>query len=103
MYGFAKPIKILFTLSQSTIYFIYHYPPSQVHTRKLHISLFVHLFSIFSLQHKTGFEANYCKAFSNKRKRPEIMDRQDDQPVRLASPSVNVLDYRSVNLYELNH
>lgn len=45
------------------------------------------------LKHKTGFEANYCKAFSNKRKRPEIMDRQDDQPVRLASPSVNVLDY----------
>jgi len=45
------------------------------------------------LKHKTGFEANYCKAFSNKRKRPEMMDRRHDQPVRLASPSVNVLDY----------
>ena len=32
-----------------------------------------------------------------------MMDRQDDQPVRLASPSINVLDYRSVNLYELNY
>merc|ERR1711997_1065599 len=45
------------------------------------------------LKHKTGFETNYCKAFNNKRKRPEMMDRMDDQPVRLASPSVNVLDY----------
>ena len=65
--------------------------------------LFLFPILIFLLQHKTGFEANYCKAFSNKRKRPEMMDRQDDQPVRLASPSINVLDYRSVNLYELNY
>jgi len=45
------------------------------------------------LKHKTGFETSYCKAFSNRRKRPEMMDRMDNQPVKLASPSVNVLDY----------
>ena len=46
---------------------------------------------------KTGFEASFCKSFNNKRKRPVIMDRVDDQPVRLASPSYNVLDYSKRN------
>ena len=49
-----------------------------------------------SISHKTGFEASYCSAFSEQKKRPYdvIMDRNDKRPVvRLASPSINVLDY----------
>ena len=49
-----------------------------------------------SISHKTGFEASFCSAFSEQKKRPYdvIMDRNDKRPVvRLASPSINVLDY----------
>ena len=45
-----------------------------------------------NLKHKTGYEPGYCKAFNAKR-RPDLMDRNLDQPTRLASPSINVLDY----------
>ena len=45
-----------------------------------------------NLKHKTGYEPGYCKAFNAKR-RPDLMDLNEDQPTRLASPSINVLDY----------
>ena len=44
-----------------------------------------------NLESKTGYEASYCKAF-NIRRRPS-MDINENQPTRLASPSINVLDY----------
>ena len=45
-----------------------------------------------NLEHKTGYEPSYCKAFNAKR-RPDLMDLNENQPTRLASPSINVLDY----------
>lgn len=45
-----------------------------------------------NLEDKTGYEASYCKAF-NIRRRPDLMDINENQPTRLASPSINVLDY----------
>ena len=52
-----------------------------------------------SLRHKTGFEPNYCSVFSEERQRPHVfMEKNEDQPVvRLASPSINVLDYSRRN------
>ena len=65
--------------------------------KKLYICL-IRLMNIyfdiyFIFQHKTGFEPDYCRVFENKRTRPVVINRNENQPVRLASPSINVLDY----------
>lgn len=52
-----------------------------------------------NLEHKTGFESTYCQIFNKRRTssatRPDYIDK--NQPVRLASPSINILDFSNNN------